>query len=1398
MKKNLWERLLPRPHKSHFLTLSAVLAISPLVGIEHSQASSNAIVTTPVVNKDVQWIQLNGSYILDGNTIAIDISNHTHLQMESGMTFSASSKDSSASALIDGNMLKVTVLSAGTATIELKAEKAGRATAMDTLQFNMIRIGDTNGDGNVTSADALYITKIANTTPPLSDPVEINRLDINRDGKVSKEDATALLTNYVGKSGTVASTYIVNIKEINDKPQVSALHVNGQLKLDEVLEIMPEYQDVEGDLADTYAYQWYRGKNQDGSDKAIINGAASKQYTVQAEDVGQYVFVAVTPSAQTGVQFGDNSIWTSSIPVPDTTPPELNQPLQPLSQISKAAMTSNFSMVFNEPIQAGTGNITLHKKADQSIIQTYAANDATKVKIQGEIVEIVNLGLADVTDYYIEVDAAAIQDLAGNHYAGLSGSTGWSFTTPDTTAPLWSATLPANDAQDVLKNSALKITFNEAVKAVAGKKITIYKQDQTKVESISANDSSKVTITGSEVTIQHSNFTEKEHYYAVVEAGAFTDLSDNEFAGITNEISWAFYVPDVTNPEVDSLYPLHNGQNIDVTDDFRITFNETVTAVSGKQIKIYQAITNNEVAAIDADDSSQVTITNNEVVLHNPGLQNDNSYYIEVAAGAFQDIAGNPAVAIGGTTSWHFTTPDTIAPTVTAYSPLLNGIMASKDDAITLAFSEDVKADATKKITIYNTSDDVSVTEFKAADSAHVAIVGKLVTLSKLGLEELGSYYIIIEQGAFIDSTGNSYAGMSGKTEWVFATPDTTAPTISKLSPTNLATHVTLDAPLEITFNEDVKAVSGKNVSILKDSDNSVVASYSATDTSKVSVVGNVVSIDNPGLSDETTYYLKLDTGAFTDLSNNAFAGISSSATWSFSTPDTTSPVVAQLTPNNQANEVSKSADFSVIFNENIQAVAGKMIHIYKTSDHNNAVASYDISDTNHVTINGKTLTIKNPGLDDFTQYEIDIAENALEDMSGNKFTGLVGTTSWSFWSPDTRTFTATNFEDFTENQLFATKGAILDLIITGDTFKNGAIVDEPNTLSVNNFILNHAPSGLTIISADKVDDHEVYLALDYDGTDFDTDITNFSVTIKAEALAAGRTLTSPDATITATVELELVTESISPANGSTNVDKSGDLTMTFDSNVTGVAGKKINIYKKSDDSLIQTIDAGDSSKVTTNNKVATIKHQALLDQSEYYVTVEGGAFKDAQNKQNIAITGKTDWAFKTVVYIPGPFFTDFVDGGNGKIALEMANLPNSAGYGGYQLWVYKYMKNNGTMKIDKIPLFSQVNKDMLYIFIGSIFYDAMDKMNIWYFNDEIDAYNPTSFTVNAYLITDANGRTIDVLGDPSAVTANAFLPNGGTLVRKPAMGGGVSTYLPFQWNEYPKGTYQYFGNHTN
>ncbi|MBA2939710.1 Ig-like domain-containing protein [Paenibacillus sp. CGMCC 1.16610] len=1511
MKKNLWERVLPLPHRKHIsLTLTSVLALSPIVAALPAHAANTATIAASVGNKDINWIPTDSKSILinptvTGDTLSLDISAHTNWANENGMTLTATSQSTAvASAAISGQSLTITAISGGTALITLKAEKSGRNAVIDTIQVSLTRIGDTNGDGNVTSADALYITKLVNTTPPITDPEEINRLDINRDGKLTKEDATALLSNYVGKSGAVASTYIVNLKEVNDAPTVAQAAIQGQLKINETLQANAQYQDVEGDAMALLSYQWYRGKNVDGTDKSAISSATANQYTIGAEDVGQFLFVEITPKAQSGTLIGQPTLFNTATPVPDTTPPVLDESLQPLGSMSKSAMTSDFILDFNEAVKAGAGSIHLRKKSDNSVVTNYLASDTTTVTFNGDKVTLKNPGLADVTEYYIEVDSTAVLDTANNAFEGFNGSSTWHFTTPDTTAPTLSSRVPANQANDGLKNSDLQMTFNEAVKAASGKNITIYKTGNTQpLAVIAADDTAHVTISGSTVLIKHADLPESENYYVLVESGAFTDLSDNVFEGVSSDSEWAFYVPDITPPVISILTPLNGAKNVSVSDDFKLTFNENVKAVTGKQLSIKNAATHNEVAAIDVDDTSKVTISGAEVLIKNPGLATDASFFIEVPDGAFEDSVGN-VLKSADVPTWAFTTLDTIAPTLTATSPVTNGKTATVDADLTMTFSESITLESNKEIKIWKAADQQLFQVVQTNDASHVSISSNIVTLKDLNLEENVSYYITIETGAFKDEAENRFAGLDETSAWHFATPDLTPPTATTVTPANLATQVDPNSAISVTFDEAVKAGNGKFVTIRKISDNSEVAKYASNDTAKVTISGARVTFVNPGLADETGYYIDIENGAFADLSDNAFAGMSGSSNWSFTTPDTTPPVVSASLPSNHATEVSKSDAFTITFNENIQADTGN-INLFKSTDTSAPIASYASTDTNYITISGKTITIKNPGLDDFTNYYISIDPNAITDLSGNKFTGLDGSLNWSFWSPDTRTFSVTNFEDFKEDVMKSTGGAILDLVLSGDTFKDQTI----SLLSSADITLHNAPAGLSILSADWVGENEAYLSLDYDGTDFDTDITNFGVTIKGNALVSGRDIKSQELTITAIVEPEIISVSpingqtgigksdnltmtfskavtavagkniailkksdntiaatinagdsskvtisgmnvtvqhadlsvntdyyvtieegafidsdsnpfagiqtnsiwafktisnmaaptLSPATNSTEADPNGELTLTLEASVTAVGGKNIQIYKKSDNALIETIDAGNASKVTVNGSTVTIKHVPLVDKTEYYVTVDAGAFQDSIGRINPAISSPTDWAFKTVEFNVAPFFTDFVDAGDGRIAFQIAVPTAGSGYGGYSVWLNKYVKaTNTTQSVKQYDLRSDYDRNMLHIAINNIFYDAMDVMPIWYYNEEFNAYDPTKSSVSAYTIRDSTNKIVDVLGDPTATTDKPFLPAGGTLVRKTGMLGGVSFYHPFQWTTYPKGTFQYMGQHTN
>ena len=125
----------------------------------------------------------------------------------------------------------------------------------------------------------------------------------------------------------------------------------------------------------------------------------------------------------------------------DVTPPVISI-LNPANASTGVALNGNLVITFNENIQKGTaGNIVVKRTSDAAIINTTAVTAAT-VTISGAAATIPFSGLAYSTAYYAEMPAATFKDLAGNNFAGITGSATWSFTT----LPAPSATVAVNPA----------------------------------------------------------------------------------------------------------------------------------------------------------------------------------------------------------------------------------------------------------------------------------------------------------------------------------------------------------------------------------------------------------------------------------------------------------------------------------------------------------------------------------------------------------------------------------------------------------------------------------------------------------------------------------------------------------------------------------------------------------------------------------------------------------------------------------------------------------------------------------------------------------------------------------------------------------------------------------------
>ncbi|MET3291754.1 UNVERIFIED_CONTAM: hypothetical protein ABID98_004324 [Brevibacillus sp. OAP136] len=159
-------------------------------------------------------------------------------------------------------------------------------------------------------------------------------------------------------------------------------------------------------------------------------------------------------------------------------------------------------------------------------------------------------------------------------------------------------------------------------------------------------------------------------------------------------------------------------------------------------------------------------------------------------------------------------------------------------------------------------------------------------------------------------------------------------------------------------------------------------------------------------------------------------------------------------------------------------------------------------------------------------------------------------------------------------------------------------------------------------------------------------------------------------------------------------------------------------------------------------------------------------------------------------------FFSQYVDMGDGRIALELFDQGDgNPGHKstGYSIEVNQYSKKTKSTRVLTRNLFDNF-PNTPYIFINSIFYDFFDVMPATYFNDEVDLYGVSDY-VTTSIVLKKDGRIVDVLGDLDS--NEMFMPDGGTIIRKRGIyTGSQSMSLYGEWDIYPKGTIQYFGNH--
>ena len=426
----------------------------------------------------------------------------------------------------------------------------------------------------------------------------------------------------------------------------------------------------------------------------------------------------------------------------------------PADGATGVAVGSNIVLTFSETIQAGTGNITLYDSSD-NVVEAFDVT--TDVTFAGATVTLNPASdLSSLTGYYIQVAASAIDDLAGNSFAGISDKTTLNFTSADTVVPTLTSSTPTDDATGVAITDNIVLTFSENVQAGSGN--IVISDGASDTRTIAIGDA-QVSISGATVTINPTaDLNSSTSYYVQVASTAIEDTSGNAYAGISNTTTLNFTTADTVVPTLTSSTPTDDATGVAITDNIVLTFSENVQAGSGNIVISDGASDTRTIAIGDAQVSiSGATVTINPTA----DLNSSTSYYVQVASTAIEDTSGNAYAGISNTTTLNFTTADVIAPTA-VFDPVNGGVNVAVDANITITFSEAIRL--LNDSALDNTSVDALVTlKDSNSSGANIAfdatISGNVITINPSNDFSL-SQQVYVSLGATVEDTSdNAYSG---------------------------------------------------------------------------------------------------------------------------------------------------------------------------------------------------------------------------------------------------------------------------------------------------------------------------------------------------------------------------------------------------------------------------------------------------------------------------------------------------------------------------------------------------------------------------------------------------------------------------------------------------------------
>jgi VCBS repeat-containing protein len=1095
-------RIFALSKKGLFSMVSSVAIISSSLAVVNLvQAADNKNL---VISEDLEWMKPQAS--LTGDNIKIDFSNRFISLNPETIQLDAISSQNVVAISNDKLSLNLTIKGFGATSIKVTATDKNGEVVTDQFNVTIIKKGDINGDGVITPADANVIYQVTNGKLKLSEE-ELKALDINGDGQVTNADAAELMKNYVGKKTdtTINNNFYAKLADVNDapiaKPDEYVISEDMALLTNQSNSLLKNDIDVE---QNTLTVQKVSGPS---NGTLTINPDGTFSYVPDSNFYGKDEFVYKTNDGN--ADSTEEKVTITVLPVNDepvAVPPTfaVTEDIESNGNLSGYdADWDKLTYTLVENGKKGTVTITDNKtgaftfkpnaNANGSDFFTFKVNDGTVdsqiVTVDVNIIAVNDAPVATQDQFHIEEDntltvsTSILQndvDVENDTLTAVqvTGPTNGTLTlNPDGTFTYVPNTNFFGQDQFVYKANDGQVDSDE-------KTVTI---DVLPVNDTPIANASTLSVTEDIVATSMLTGTDIDGdslTYTLIENGKKGTVS------LTNSQTGAFaYVPNANANGSDFFtFKVNDGK----VDSQIVTVDVNINAVND--------------APVAAQDLFHIE-EDNTLTVSTSILQND------------VDVENDPltAVLVSGPTNGTLTLNSDGTFT---YNPNPNffgqdqfvykandGQVDSEEKTVTIDVSPVNDAPIAMASTLTVTEDLVANGTLFGTDIEGDALTYTIVENGKLGTVTLsgGTNYTYQPNPNAYGTDSFTFKVNDGKVDSEVITVEIT------INPVN-------DAPIISDVSINGKPIAGETLEgtyIFSDIEQDLEGSslyqwYRGTQTDgsdKVAIDG-ATSKQYIAQEADINHYLFFEVQAVAASGEQNTHAYLSHASGKIKPQDLIAPTTVTLLPVNGADDVSGTTDFTITFSEKIIPTNG-MIQIYKNDD-DSLVVSYSANDTNHITTMDDKVTIKNPGLESDMGYYVVIESGAFTDEAGNPFEGIASK-SWSFTTEGQSSLTATTpFSVLSESEL-KSSGAYIEIQLTGDQFKD--------SYTAADFILNNAPKGLTIIDAFPLTETSAGLFLEFDGTDFDVNYSQFSVTAKDSATVKGRSVTSNTMEITPEIE---------------------------------------------------------------------------------------------------------------------------------------------------------------------------------------------------------------------------------------------------------------------------------------